>query len=156
MTVRTTLALALLVRDGRVLLVHRNGTRSHYPDCWDLAGGHVENGEAPREAVVRECLEELGVRVHEPVPIPMTVADPDLEVHAFLVTRWDGEPVNAAPEEHDELRWIGAADVAALELAHPSALPSILGAVELAAVTSWGAASDPTTGEAPSGVRGSP
>lgn len=101
MVARIPKAVAALVRDGLVLLVHRHPERESYPDCWDLVGGHVEAGESLREAVIRECFEELGVRAHDPLPIPMTFDDPDLDVHAFLVTRWDGEPVNAAPDE----RW---------------------------------------------------
>lgn len=27
----------------------------------------------------------------------MTVSEPAVDMHAFLVTRWEGEPVNAAP-----------------------------------------------------------
>lgn len=63
----------------------------------------------------------------------MTFDDPTLEVHAFLVTRWDGEPVNAAPEEHDDLRWFRPGDLAGLTLADPGSLPSILAAVRGAA-----------------------
>jgi 8-oxo-dGTP pyrophosphatase MutT (NUDIX family) len=132
MPARIPIALALLVRDGQVLLAHRHPSRRWYPDCWDLVGGHVEAGELPHEAVARECREELGVDVHEPRPIPMPVPDPTLEVHAFLVTCWDGEPVNAAPDEHDALRWFQPSDLASLTLAHPTSLPSILSAVRLA------------------------
>jgi 8-oxo-dGTP diphosphatase len=128
------IAVAALVRDGLVLLGHRHPSRRWYPDCWDLVGGHVEPGESPHEAVRRECLEELGVRVHEPVPFPMTISDPTLEAHAFLVTRWDGEPLNAAPQEHDDLRWFRPGDLGNLTLAHPASLPSILSAVQVA---SW-------------------
>ncbi|MBB6569282.1 NUDIX domain-containing protein [Kribbella sandramycini] len=114
--------MAALVRDGRLLLVHRHPNRPVYPDCWDLAGGHIEPGEQPRDAVVRECLEELAVRIREPVPLAMTTSNPDLDVHAFLVTRWDGEPVNAAPAEHDDLRWFRLDELAGLQLAHPTGL----------------------------------
>ena len=44
---------AALLRDGRVLLVHRHPLRENYPDCWDLPGGHVESGETPTEAARR-------------------------------------------------------------------------------------------------------
>lgn len=132
MTVRTSIAVAALVRDGLLLLVHRRPTRRRYPDCWDLVGGHVEPGELPRQAVSRECLEELGVHVRDPLPIPMTVSDPTLDTHAFLVTRWEGEPANAAPEEHDDLRWFRPGDLADLTLAHPANLSSILSAVQVA------------------------
>ncbi|WP_209695544.1 NUDIX domain-containing protein [Kribbella aluminosa] len=132
MVAPTRISVAALVRDGLVLLVHRHPSRRWYPDCWDLAGGHVEAGELPHQAVSRECLEELGVQVHDPVPIPMTISDPSLDMHAFLVTRWAGEPVNAAPEEHDDLRWFRPGELANLKLAHPASLSSILNAVQVA------------------------
>lgn len=51
---------------------------------------------------------------------------------AFLVTRWTGEPVNVAPEEHDDLRWFRPDNLADLTLAHPETLPAILSAVRTA------------------------
>jgi 8-oxo-dGTP pyrophosphatase MutT (NUDIX family) len=118
MTARIQIAAAALVRDGLVLLAHRHPARRWYPDCWDLVGGHIEPGESPLRAIRRECHEELGVDVHDPRPIAMTVSDRTLAMHAFLVTRWDGEPVNAAPEEHDDLGWFRPDDLAGLTLAH--------------------------------------
>lgn len=129
---RIPIAVAALVRDGHVLLVHRHPSRRWYPDHWDLVGGHVDAGESPHHAVVRECREELGVHVLDPLPIAMTVSDPALDVHAFVVTRWEGEPVNVAAEEHDDLRWFRPGDLSGLDLAHPAALSDIVSAVELA------------------------
>ena len=62
----------------------------------------------------------------------MTISDPTLDMHAFLITRWEGEPVNAAPEEHDDLRWFRPSDLADLKMANPTGLPSILSAVQVA------------------------
>ncbi|MEU0089854.1 NUDIX domain-containing protein [Kribbella sp. NPDC006257] len=126
MAARIQISVAALVRDGLVLLVHRSPSRLVYPDCWDLVGGHVEPGEVPQQAVRRECLEEIGVDIHDPVRIPRVVSDSALEMHTFVVTRWDGEPVNAAPEEHDDLRWFRPSELAELKLAHPTSLPSLL------------------------------
>jgi 8-oxo-dGTP pyrophosphatase MutT (NUDIX family) len=126
------IATAVLVRDGRVLMAHRHPRREAYPDCWGLGGGHVESCESPGQAVSRECLEELGVCIHNPRPIPMMVSDPHLVMHAFLITHWAGEPVNAAPEEHDDLRWFRPSEIAGLRMAHPEALSNILSAVHLA------------------------
>jgi hypothetical protein len=53
-------------------------------------------------------------------------------MNAFLVTRWEGEPVNAAPAEHDDLRWFRPSQLADLTLAHPASLSSILRAIEVA------------------------
>lgn len=127
---RTPIAVAALVRDGLVLLVHRHPGRRWYPDCWDLVGGHVDPGESPQQAVTRECFEELGVHIHDALPIPMTVSDPALDLRAFLVTSWEGEPANAAPDEHDDLRWFRPSELAGLQLAHPASRSSILSAVQ--------------------------
>ena len=53
-------AYALVVRDGRILLV-RNSPRGPYPGGWSLPGGGIQHGESPRDAVVREVAEETGL-----------------------------------------------------------------------------------------------
>lgn len=126
MSTRIAIATAALVRDGRVLLAHRHPQRRWYPDCWDLVGGHIEAGETPEQAVIRECGEELDIRVIDPRPIPMAYTDPGIEMHTFVVEHWEGEPVNAAPDEHDQLRWFEPAELDQLKLADPATLPDIL------------------------------
>ncbi len=49
---------ALVVDDGRVLLVRTHGSRH-----WSMPGGGVKRGESLRTAAVREALEETGCRV---------------------------------------------------------------------------------------------
>ncbi len=123
---RVAIATAALVRDGYVLMVHRHPQRRWYPDCWDLVGGHIEAGESAEQAVIRECNEELAILIRDPRPVPMAFTDPTIEMYAFVVDRWDGEPVNAAPDEHDQLGWFGPTELAALNLADPACLPDIL------------------------------
>lgn len=125
------IAVAVLVRDDRVLLGHRHPQRLYYPDCWDAVGGHIEAGETPEQALVRECREELGVTVTGARPVGLAVDDPSLEMHAFVVESWTGTPGNCAPEEHDDLRWFRRDQVAGLRLAHP-ALDALI-----ASATDW-------------------
>jgi 8-oxo-dGTP diphosphatase len=111
----------LLVRDGRVLLGHRSPSRRWYPGVWDLLGGHVEPGEDERAALLRELREEIGVEATEVDDEPvLRVEDGELVLTVHVVRAWRGEPRNLQPAEHDELRWVGAAEVDDLELAHPS------------------------------------
>ena len=44
----------------RVLLFRRDNTPTiPFPDSIDILGGHIEEGETPEQAVVREMAEEL-------------------------------------------------------------------------------------------------
>lgn len=47
---------------GRILVQDRRG---HRPPPWGFFGGGIEAGELPRQALVREAREELGIRLPE-------------------------------------------------------------------------------------------
>ena len=57
------IAAIILENDkGEFLLYLRdNKPGIPFPDHWDLIGGHVEEGETPEEALVREVKEELDI-----------------------------------------------------------------------------------------------
>jgi ADP-ribose pyrophosphatase YjhB (NUDIX family) len=52
---------ALIVKDGRVLLVKR--AVEPFKGYWDLPGGFLEAGEHPLDGMLREVREELGLKV---------------------------------------------------------------------------------------------
>jgi mutator protein MutT len=123
--------VAAILRDGdRVLLCHRSAGRRWYPDVWDLPGGHVDEGEDPKEALVRELREELGITASEPSSPPMhEILTATFDMQIWLVDRWTGTPFNAAPDEHDAVAWFETSDLAGLRLAHESYLsifPAVL------------------------------
>jgi 8-oxo-dGTP diphosphatase len=135
--VTVEIALAALVSDGKLLLGHRHPARRWYPDCWDLIGGHIEVRETPEQAVRRECREEIAVDVSQLQPVDVALSDPDLVAYAFLVTGWVGQPINAAPDEHDALQWFAARDLPGLRLADPGYydwLPTLINAGPLRAL----------------------
>lgn len=59
------IAQALLFdRDHRLLIYLRDDKPDiPFPNCWDFFGGHLEPGETPEQALVREVREELGVEL---------------------------------------------------------------------------------------------
>lgn len=62
--------MVLLHRDGAVLLQHRDGDATTYAaGMWGLFGGHVEPGETPEAAAIREIEEELELRLAAPLPL---------------------------------------------------------------------------------------
>ncbi len=108
----------LLRRDGRGLLVHRAPTRRWYPDCWDLPGGHIEDGEPPADALRRELAEELGVAAVVAGAPAATFRGATFRMAVWVVDDWEGEPTNQEPAEHDAIAWLRVQELATLKLAH--------------------------------------
>lgn len=115
---RHEIAAAILVDGDRVLMCHRHPDRRWYPDIWDLPGGHVEEGETPQGALVRELQEELGISVDPATVGSRRTLTPDarLTIHVWVVRAWSGVVTNRAPTEHDVIGWFLPAEVAGLDL----------------------------------------
>lgn len=112
-----------LVENGAVLLVHRRPTRQAYPDLWDLPGGHVEAGESELQALVREMREELGVHIRPESSsrlgdLRAGSGQDAVHVAVWHIGGWAGTPTNRAPDEHDEIAWVGIGELGGLPLAH--------------------------------------
>lgn len=82
-------------------------------------------------ALVRELDEELGIRIETPEQSPWETVQVDgVELNVFIIDRWEGEPRNAATEEHDDMRWVSSGDITQLDLAHHSYLQLLRRALE--------------------------
>jgi mutator protein MutT len=100
------IALALVWRDGRVLVTRRPSSAAHLPDVWEFPGGKCEDGETPRDAAIREAREELGIEVEitgEYARISHDYSVRRVTLHPFRCFIISGEP---QPQASDELRWL--------------------------------------------------
>ena len=88
-------ALALIDPNGQLLLQQQLPGKRH-GEAWEFPGGKVEVGENPRDALVREIAEELGLRLDSARLVPAGFAEEagDLPIVLFLYTArdWQGEP----------------------------------------------------------------
>lgn len=57
-------AIALIDKDGKLLIQKRSANKKNEPNKWDLSGaGHINIDETPEKAAVRELFEETGIKV---------------------------------------------------------------------------------------------
>jgi len=103
-------ACAILLRDGKILLGKRAAHRRAYPDCWDVIGGKVEDGEAVDMALSRELSEELGITPEDFVRVGSVEEDNPrargrATYHLFVVRSWTGGTPIAQDDEHSALEW---------------------------------------------------
>lgn len=54
---------ALIKSNKGYLLTKRSKLELTYPEYWDIPGGLVHYGELPRQALIRETLEEVGLNI---------------------------------------------------------------------------------------------
>ena len=100
-------AVALIDRDGRVLLAQRPEGKS-MAGLWEFPGGKVEGGETPEAALVRELHEELGIETWNSCLAPLTFAshtydDFHLLMPLFACRKWNGI---VQPKEGQTLKWV--------------------------------------------------
>ena len=101
---------AAIIEGGRVLACERSAP-PEVAGRWEFPGGKVEPGEAETDALARECVEELGVRVSVGArvgrDVRMAHGRSVLRVYAARLLHGD-EPKAL---EHAELRWLSAAEL---------------------------------------------
>ena len=106
---------AIIESEGHILLARRRPDVP-YPDLWEFPGGKVEDGEDPKDCVIREIMEELGMEI-DVISIYDVVyfqyPERDVLVLAWLCTWTSGEVRNLEVADH---RWVKPAEIPSFEL----------------------------------------
>jgi len=118
------IARAVIHRDNNLLVVRQRGSSFFF-----LPGGHVEPGETPEAALVRELAEELDTEATVTGhlgEVPYEYDDVQEVNHVFTATITTPNPVSQEP--HIEFFWLPTADLAGSDL-RPPALKSLIAGV---------------------------
>lgn len=99
-------AAAVIVEEGRVLLAQRKRGQ-HLAGAWEFPGGKVEAGEDPRDALVRELDEELGITCDVGAPVEVTYHRYPEKAVLLLFFEARRRPGSAEPHARDvaDVRW---------------------------------------------------
>lgn len=103
-------AAALIWNDDKFLICKRPPEKARGL-MWEFVGGKVEKGESKKEALIRECREELDITIKvNDVFCEIVHNYPDIDIH---LTLFNAEIINGEPKllEHVELKWITKADI---------------------------------------------
>ena len=148
-TVRVSLVDVYALRGAgatlECLVLHR-GPRGRCPGSWEAVHGHIEPGERPAEAAVRELLEETGLaplrlyNLSRAELFYLHGADEVVAIPAFAAFVAPDAAVRLGPE-HDCAEWLGAAE-AGPRLAWPRERRALADAVALLGTGDAGAVED--------------
>ena len=102
---------ALIMNAERsVLLIKRSETEDVLPGVWDIPGGTLEDGEDPKEGVLREVKEETNLEVKNLRLFHYTSSVDYGKNEQFVRLIFTGEcassDIRLNPEDHDEYRWV--------------------------------------------------
>lgn len=106
-------AVYLLLRDERrrILLMRRKNA-NYYNGWYSVPAGHMEKGELPIEALIREVAEEIGISIKlEDVKFVHIMYRTEQDetgdrVDLFFETGiWDGKIKNTEPHKCDDIYW---------------------------------------------------
>lgn len=108
--IKMEVVAAYINQDGKFLICQRpaNKARGLF---WEFAGGKIEAGETPQQALCRECREELGIEIEAgEIFAETTYKYPDITVHLSVLSAkiLSGEPKLL---EHAALKWIYPSEI---------------------------------------------
>lgn len=103
--------VAALIWDNDKFLICRRPKNKARALLWEFVGGKVEFGETKKQALIRECKEELDITISvEDIFMDVVHEYPDITVHLTLFnsTILEGIPKKL---EHDDIKWITASEI---------------------------------------------
>src|SRR3989344_2802684 len=101
-------ATIIILSPDKILLFHRDNIPTiRSPDCWQLVGGGIEEGETPEQGLIREVKEEVCFDLKNFKLITQTkgVLGEDVWVYVAFVEKPDENKFKHGPGEGQEIGW---------------------------------------------------
>lgn len=107
--------------ENRYLLVQRSEKMSH-PLTWEFPGGKIQEGETPEEAIIREIIEELDLRVTPLQRLPRVEWDYSDKKIGLLPIICEIRDGRLSLHEHCKHLWVSLKEVSELNILAPDRL----------------------------------
>lgn len=103
--------VAALIRNGESILICKRPADKARALLWEFPGGKIEQGESPEEALRRECMEELDVRLRVGgLYMQVTHEYPDITIRLSLYEAVIQSGL-LRQKEHAALEWIRPGEI---------------------------------------------
>tara|TARA_R110002020_G_scaffold320889_1_gene536799 strand:+ start:700 stop:1107 length:408 start_codon:yes stop_codon:yes gene_type:complete len=103
---KVMISKVIIFDKGKILLLKRTSAHvtKESPWVWDLPGGHIDDGEHPVDAALREVKEEVDLELSDIQYIGKDKSADKL-TYFYSAGTWDGEI--KLSDEHEDHRWVG-------------------------------------------------
>ena len=108
---KLTQVVAALIRDGNKFMIFQRPENKTRAFQWEFVGGKVEDGETLEDGLVRECMEEIGVKIKVgDIFMEVDHTYPDIDIHLTLFNA-EIEEGEVRMLEHNDIRCITPAEI---------------------------------------------
>ncbi len=99
----------ILIKDGKTLFSRRFNT-GWMDGKYSLIAGHLDGNEKVSDAMIREAMEEAGIKVEKEDLKPVKVLHRNSKEREYIdffftTEKWEGEPFIREPNKCDDMRW---------------------------------------------------
>ena len=107
------IAAGIIRNSQQHIFITQRPEGTHMAGVWEFPGGKLEKGEHPKDALIRELEEEVGIAVtdcnlfHQ---VDHEFEDRFITLYFFMVSDWENEPYG---KEGQKSRWIKQHDLIA-------------------------------------------
>jgi 8-oxo-dGTP diphosphatase len=111
----TEVAVGVLLRKNEAILLAQRPEGKPYAGYWEFPGGKIEAGETLFQALQRELVEEINVRIldaQEFLTIEHDYPHAYVRLHICLVTSWEGEVKGL---EGQATAWLSVGEISRIE-----------------------------------------
>jgi len=111
----TEVAVGVLLRKNEAILLAQRPEGKPYAGYWEFPGGKIEAGETLFQALQRELIEEINVRIldaKEFLTIEHDYPHAYVRLHICLVTSWEGEVKGL---EGQATAWLSVGEISRIE-----------------------------------------
>lgn len=114
-------SVGAIIRDeeNRILMIKR----AYFPFGWACPAGHIEEGEKPEEALIRETREEVGLEVNDFELLTHEYVEWEKcsrgitghDWYVYKINDWNGK-IEKSEEEVKDIKWMYVSEIEKINL----------------------------------------